>query len=521
MKLPLEIRKKIYGCFVDELRGAAKGGAPQRRTVSSEGGPPQRSGHNSLHLYVFDKSFDPCNQDDNVAHEPMLVEGLPDQRNLDPRAGADTTKPMDALEIYKSIQSGELDENDPNFPSAWKDIRRREERFKLPWEDEEPEATMSDAEDSDATDWDSDEAEIAENLKRNVKPLVERDGSKVAKVKPVVTKSPKKKGKEVEVIEIVDSDEEKEVVLIEDSEESDDDDYDPQDDEDSFEDIDDDSDDSTYQGGDDKVKYLGKVTKSRPVPDTKRWIPRCYVVIYSRYLTSPDCAAHRVDDPDGLDYEDLWACDVCSHRDPAAYDNLRRLAQVSPLMTIELGKALWLGATAEFDGPETFLALAVERPAVLPCIRHVVLNLEINPILPLGRSGTANLASMLGLVSEKMDLDSFKVQLDTRDSNSFYVDTNPEPDWGTESRKEWAPLFRALRTRRFLLSTVDIWQPRGIEGEQPGQLEEVLDAWFTSLLAQWMPDCLREEKGMKGKELATASLIIPLRLRNSSGRPSQ
>jgi hypothetical protein len=187
-------------------------------------------------------------------------------------------------------------------------------------------------------------------------------------------------------------------------------------------------------------------------------------------------------------------------------------------MTTELGKALWLGATVEFDGPETFLALAVERPAVLPLIRNVVLNLEINPILPLGRAGTKNLESMMKLASEKMDLDSFKVQLSTPHSETFYADSAPEPDWGSESRKEWAPLFRGLRTRRLVLSTADSWRPQGIEGEQLNQLEEVLDRWFRSLLEEWMPDCLRVEAddGKKIKREETPSLMkFSLRLRNS------
>jgi hypothetical protein len=522
MKLPIEIRNKIYACFIDELRGNVKSNAAARRTVSTGSGAPPKYTGPTLHLYVFDKTFDPDHEDDNGPVEPMLVQGAPDTRNVDPRTG----KPLNILEMYKALKEGEWDsDEEAKLPSDWKRLRMEETG---PWKEEEPDASMSDAEDEES-DWDSDEAEIATNLKQNAAPVIniEGDDSDVQKVKPAAANKASRKPVKQEVIIIDSSDEseEEEYIPSDGEESSSSDDSSEASDEDEDEDItqdlpeDDDVNDPTYHDSDYDQEYIAQANSlaAKRNRNLNLWTPGCYVAIYSRTLTSPDCPVHR---PAGdtlnntLDFEDLWACATCSHRDPAAYDNLRRLAQVSPLMSTELGNALWHGSAVEFDGPETFLSLAIDRPAVLPLIRRVVLNLEIHPILPFGKAGTKNLASVIEIVTGKMDLDTFRVQLGT--PGTFYVDSEPEPEWGREWREEWAPLFKGLKTRKLELGIVEGWEVKVGEGvkQEEGEVEAVLESWMEGLLAEWMPDCLRREGSREIKSEETEEPVkMVLRLR--------
>ncbi|KAK0624263.1 hypothetical protein B0T14DRAFT_495569 [Immersiella caudata] len=553
MKLPIEIRKKIYACFVDELRDNVKGSAPARRVVSTDSGPPAKYTGPSLHLYVFDKTFDPDYQDDNGPVEPMLVEGAPDARNVDPRTG----QPLNVLEMYKAIREGRLDSDEEKaLPENWRRLKEDDHQ----WSSEE-DASMSDAGDEES-EWDSDEAEIAVDLKRKSPSAqvvnIEDDDSEVEEVKPSVSKkkaavtkptkkAPSKPAKqEVMVIDSSDESEEEEYVPSssspssssssssssseEDSSEGSDKDEDADIDStrlpnDDFPDSDNDDADPTYHDSDYDREYIAKANKLAAKRNRALliWTPRCYVAIYSRTLTSPDCPVHNR--PSNLfhtlDFEDLWACATCSHRNPAAYHNLRRLAQVNPFITTELGTTLWHGSTVEFDGPETFLSLATERPAILPLIRNVVLNLEIHPILPFGKSGTKNLADVIEIISERMDLDSFKVQLGT--PGTFYADERPEPEWGSEWRREWAPLVRGLKTRRLELGVVEGLKVGGGEGVKVEEdVEAVLDGWMGKLLGEWTPDCLRREEEREASreikreetEEPVKSLKMVLRLRS-------
>jgi hypothetical protein len=518
MKLPIEIRNKIYACFIDELRGNVKSNAAARCTVSTDSGPPPNCP--SLHLYVFDKTFDPDHENDNDPVEPMLVQGAPDTRSVDPRTG----QLMNVLEMYKALKEGEWDsEEEAKLPLDWKRLKKEETG---PWKGEEPDASMSDAQDEES-DWDSDEAEIATNLKRNAPPVIKIDGddSDLEEIRPAAAKKALKKAPtksaqhKVIVIDSSESEEEEyvpsggeESSTSEDSSEASDEDEDV----DITQDLpSDDDNDPTYHDSDYDKEYVAQAKKlaAKRNRNLNLWTPGCYVAIYSRTLTSTDCPIHR-DTPAPLDFEDLWACAACSHRDPAAYDNLRRLAQVSPLVSTELGNAVWHGSTVEFDGPETFLSLAIDRPAVLPLIRNVVLNLDIHPILPFGKAGTRNLASATEIASEKMDLDSFKVQLGA--PGTFYVDSEPEAEWGTEWRREWAPLFKGLKTRRLELGVVEGLRVKGGEGvkREEGDVEAVLEDWMGGLLEEWMPDCLRRDGSREIKREETEEPVkMVLRLR--------
>src|SRR5690606_15868010 len=99
----------------------------------------------------------------------------------------------------------------------------------------------------------------------------------------------------------------------------------------------------------------------------------------------------------------------------AACKNLRFLSQVSPQITHELGQVLWDNSSVEFKGPQFFLDFAAERPAALPLIQGIVLNVDLDGF-PALDTQTRQLESMLSCVSEHCNLRSFAVKLWTNHS---------------------------------------------------------------------------------------------------------
>lgn len=158
----------------------------------------------------------------------------------------------------------------------------------------------------------------------------------------------------------------------------------------------------------------------------------------------------------------------CRFRSPHQYQNLRRLSQLSPGVTKELGKTLYPNCTAEFPyGPHPFPVFAAERPAILSMIRGFILHLDCSA--DFNDTITTELAHMLSYFSPSLRPDSpcRKLAFLTVKLRTSLVDI---PRWPQENvevpltekqfimdkLREWGPLFRAVQTDKFLLSLVGV-----------------------------------------------------------------
>lgn len=170
---------------------------------------------------------------------------------------------------------------------------------------------------------------------------------------------------------------------------------------------------------------------------------------------------------------------------------LRMLAQVCPQITHKLGQVLWDNSSVEFKGPQSFLDFAAERPAAMPLVRGIVLNVDLNGF-PALDTRTEDLERMLAFVSEHCNLRSFAVKLWTE----YRAMLSPEDGGNSDARVsdkliEWAPLFRTLRTstfdvQHFLLK----YSPHA---DLPEEMWERYIEVVRGTRSQWMPDCMREE----------------------------
>ncbi|KAK1760237.1 hypothetical protein QBC47DRAFT_2561 [Echria macrotheca] len=145
MKLPLEIRRRIYG-FVSE-------GLRHRHNDVHERSPgfPEPG----IRFRVVDHTFDEVMTDEKDTL-PGQVQGAPSERNVDHRTGPEDTTRVDLFEIYKSVRTGEFHEDNPNLPSNWRALRDDPMDY-----DSESEAVSSDADDD--SDWDSDDVEMKDS----------------------------------------------------------------------------------------------------------------------------------------------------------------------------------------------------------------------------------------------------------------------------------------------------------------------------------------------------------------------
>ncbi|KAK3348893.1 hypothetical protein B0T25DRAFT_231346 [Lasiosphaeria hispida] len=146
-QLPPEIRRRIYKCFASELCNDENDGLDARYP------------NTGIRFFVTDRPFD-SDKPEKDASFSIVVAGAPDQRNIDPRPGANEGRPINLLEMYKAIQTGEFEEDDPNLPPAWQNIRNSDANE--PSSEEEAESSGVEGSESD---WDSDEAEVAVNLR--------------------------------------------------------------------------------------------------------------------------------------------------------------------------------------------------------------------------------------------------------------------------------------------------------------------------------------------------------------------
>jgi hypothetical protein len=196
----------------------------------------------------------------------------------------------------------------------------------------------------------------------------------------------------------------------------------------------------------------------------------------------------------------------CIHAPPAPFLDIISLSQVSRQITRELGECLWESATVKFEDPGTFLTFARERPAALPFIRGIVLELDCSPESRNLNTDTTELEAMLSFVSENMDLRFFDVELRVllfRDGS--IGPESPLPNLMGSTAVAWTPLFRALRradafdVRVLELGELSSTMPPHknpnpwINGRQ-ALLPQPLADLARTVLGLWMPDCLGEKE---------------------------
>src|SRR3569833_69156 len=129
------------------------------------------------------------------------------------------------------------------------------------------------------------------------------------------------------------------------------------------------------------------------------------------------------------------------------YDWIRLLGQVSRHFTYELGSFLWTSATLHVDEPEVFLDFFVDRPALVPLVRRIVLHTRCYG--DAFDTLTTTLREICEFVSANMEISSFVVCLDT----VLGVEERGPGDMFATTREEakalicgpWADIFRDLR----------------------------------------------------------------------------
>jgi hypothetical protein len=249
--------------------------------------------------------------------------------------------------------------------------------------------------------------------------------------------------------------------------------------------------------------------------------PRCPIKIG---LVAPDprCCAHNFHPPGKKDAPADCVCskliprydgeselpcrdeDACSRTWEdmlAACKNLRFLSQVSPQITHELGQVLWDSSSVEFKGPQFFLDFAAERPAAVPLIQGIVLNVDLDGF-PALDTQTHELKSMLSFVSEHCNLRSFAVKLWTNYAAMLSPEDGGNPDTRVMDKvAEWAPLFRTLRTSTFdvqhFAQRYYLRDNHSMHARDMSEMTEVVQGKYSKVIRrsrwEWMPDCMREE----------------------------
>jgi hypothetical protein len=145
LKLPLEIRRMIYRCLVNGLIIAGPPDAGLRFRVTECEDPSD--------------DYDPAS-----CHErpvpPLFIQEAPDQRTRQPNINRRLNKGiLDALGVYRSIA-------DPSYPqtagtpTAAQQPELHSEIWSMDADAESDEVEFTDLEDSDASSWCSDEAEV-------------------------------------------------------------------------------------------------------------------------------------------------------------------------------------------------------------------------------------------------------------------------------------------------------------------------------------------------------------------------
>lgn len=153
---------------------------------------------------------------------------------------------------------------------------------------------------------------------------------------------------------------------------------------------------------------------------------------------------------------------------------------------------LWENASIEFEGPELVLDFAAERPAALPLIRVIILNVALNGF-PALDTRTEDLERMLNLVSTRCEVRFFVVKLWT---NYRALLGAPREAVGgrlhnpaTAKLSEWTPLFRSLRTSGFILRPLVSYDFKEVNEDWDREAIEI----FSRTRREWTPDCMREE----------------------------
>lgn len=132
---------------------------------------------------------------------------------------------------------------------------------------------------------------------------------------------------------------------------------------------------------------------------------------------------------------------------------IRNLSLTSAQIALELGEVLWSKATVPFESPKCFLAFARDRPAALPLIHGIVVDLNIHAGDWLIEDTAPSMAKMVRVASEQCgNLRSWKAQLQPQTRHHYYT----RHDLSQEGRRlnirariqgifRWSIVFAELR----------------------------------------------------------------------------
>ncbi|GAB1314737.1 hypothetical protein MFIFM68171_04947 [Madurella fahalii] len=239
--------------------------------------------------------------------------------------------------------------------------------------------------------------------------------------------------------------------------------------------------------------------------------PRCLTVINTD-APHPQCCVHTFHPPGRKDTPPHCFCSElttyplemvirCRHRDTCFkscssvlakwkdLDYLDSLARVDPQITRELGEVLWENASVELECPELLADFVAERPAAVPLLRGILLNLELNGD-PAQDTRTEALAEMLDFVSTHCSILSFGVMMWSSYEALLFPGTSPRA-----KLVEWAPLFRSLRTSTFVVRFIMKRRPWFSWHADDQGLNEAHARITAQIWHQWRPDCMQRESG--------------------------
>ncbi|KAK0741321.1 hypothetical protein B0T18DRAFT_419912 [Schizothecium vesticola] len=310
LRLPLEIRRMIYRCLVDGLAiagpditiEAPRPDAGLRFRVKEDEDPSD--------------SYDPAHRHERPI-PPLYVQEAPDQRTrqLSINNGVDT-EILDVLGVYRSIA-------DPSYPQAAGTPTAAQQPqlyFEIRSMDadaESDEAEFSDAEDSDASSWCSDEAEVVSHQRWRHNAQTNSSG-------PFISDS-----------------------------------------------------DMDMDGEYDTGPSQANTGCSR-------------VLTTLRVTTAIDAS------PESASFY--------KSKEGKVRAAVRNLSLTSTEIARELGEVLWAKATVRFESPSCFLAFARDRPAALPFIHGIVVELDVDDGDWLPDGATHAMVAMARIVSENCRL---------------------------------------------------------------------------------------------------------------------
>jgi len=307
LELPLEIRRMIYRCLLDELVIAVPDFTmePLRLRFMVKEVEDPSDGYDPAHCH--ERSI-----------PPLFIQEAPDQRTRQPDINNGVnTEILDVLGVYRSIA-------DPSYPQTAgtptpaQQPELYSEIQSMGAEPESDEAEFSDAEDSDASSWCSDEAEVVSHQRWRHKAQMNNSG-------PFTSDSDMGR-------------------------------------------------DDEYETGSSQANTCGYA-----VPTTFRVTT---TVDASPKSTRPSHQSIR----------------------SKARAAVRILSLTSAQIACELGEVLWANATVHFESPNGFLAFARDRPAALPLIHGIVLELDMDDGDWLLDDTTPSLVVMGRIVSENCRL---------------------------------------------------------------------------------------------------------------------